>query len=185
MVISLGRVKRISTAEPSFTSLARKKYTPRELTSRDSVLVSPTAAPVVQRTVSGSRMEKRWVVRRSEPVKEVLLIEDKVYLGKAQVTIELRIQKRFNLEKYRCTRTGPENWNQRLRQPFPGGRKRASLGIPLTITKDWPLRPNTVVAPQEPGCVTTDRSAGGESHRAPTRGGRRRRVCRRCCADGS
>src|SRR6266478_757556 len=108
MVISLGRVKRISTAEPSFTSLARKKYTPRELTSRDSVLVSPTAAPVVQRTVSGSRMEKRWVVRRSEPVKEVLLIEERVYPGKANVTIGRRIQKRFNLEKYGCTRTGPE-----------------------------------------------------------------------------
>src|SRR5713101_75540 len=107
-VISLGRVNRISTAEPSFTSLARKKYTPRELTSRDSVLVSPTAAPVVQRTVSGSRMEKRWVVRRSEPVKEVLLIEERVYPAMAQGTIGLRIQKRFNLEKYRCTRTGPE-----------------------------------------------------------------------------
>src|SRR6266478_3188430 len=108
MVISLGRVKRISTAEPSFTSLARKKYTPRELTSRDSVLVSPTAAPVVQRTVSGSRMEKRWVVRRSEPVKEVLLIEDKVYPGKAQVTIGLRIQKWLNFQKYGSTRTWPE-----------------------------------------------------------------------------
>src|SRR6266478_4659018 len=108
MVISLGRVKRISTAEPSFTSLARKKYTPRELTSRDSVLVSPTAAPVVQRTVSGSRMEKRWVVRRSEPVKAVLLSEERVYLGRVQGTIGLRIQKRFNLEKYGSTRTGAE-----------------------------------------------------------------------------
>jgi len=72
------------------------------------VLVSPTAAPVVQRTVSGSRMEKRWVVRRSEPVKAVLLIEERVYPGKAQGTIGLRIQKRFNFEKYRCTRTQPE-----------------------------------------------------------------------------
>ncbi len=69
------------------------------------MLVSPTAAPVVQRTVSGSRMEKRWVVRRSEPVKAVLLSEERVYPGKAQVTIGLRIQKGFNFKKYRCTRT--------------------------------------------------------------------------------
>src|SRR2546430_17631532 len=103
-VISFGRVRRISTGDPSLTSLERKKYTPRELTSRDSVLVSPTAAPVVQRTVSGSRMEKRWVVRRSEPVKEVLLIERKVYPGGVQGTIELWVQKRFNFAKYRCTR---------------------------------------------------------------------------------
>src|SRR5947209_9053353 len=108
MVISLGSVRRISTGEPSLTSLERKKYTPRELTSRDSVLVSPTAAPVVQRTVSGSRMEKRWVVRRSEPVKAALLIEERVYLGKVQVTIGLRIQNRFNVEKYRRTRTRAE-----------------------------------------------------------------------------
>src|SRR6267378_8126565 len=107
-VISLGRVRRISTAEPSFTSLERKKYTPRELTSRDSVLVSPTAAPVVQRTVSGSRMEKRWVVRRSEPVKEVILIEERVYPGAAQGTIELWVQNRFNFAKYRCTRPWTE-----------------------------------------------------------------------------
>jgi len=46
------------------------------------VLVSPTAAPVVQRTVSGSRMVKRCVVRRSEPVKTVLLTEAKVYPGR-------------------------------------------------------------------------------------------------------
>jgi hypothetical protein len=58
--------------------------------------------------VSGSRMEKRWVVRRSEPVKEVLLIEERVYPGKAQGTIGLRIQKRLNVEKYRRTRTGSE-----------------------------------------------------------------------------
>src|SRR5216683_2762505 len=107
-VISLGRVRRISTGEPALTSLERKKETPRELTSRDSVLVSPTAAPVVQRTVSGSRMEKRWVVRRSEPVKAVLLIEERVYLGKVQGTIGLRIQNRFNVEKYRGTRTEAE-----------------------------------------------------------------------------
>jgi hypothetical protein len=50
-------------------------------------------------------MEKRWVVRRSEPVKEVLLIEERVYPGKAQGTIGLQIQKRFNFEKYGCTRT--------------------------------------------------------------------------------
>src|ERR1700730_4925835 len=105
-VISLGRVRRISTGEPSFTSFCRKKYTPRELTSLDSVLVSPTAAPVVQRTVSGSRMEKRCVVRRSEPVKEVLLVEDRVYLGGAQGTIGLQVQNRFNFARYRCTRTG-------------------------------------------------------------------------------
>src|SRR5947209_19896802 len=114
MVISLGSVRRISTGEPSLTSLERKKYTPRELTSRDSVLVSPTAAPVVQRTVSGSRMEKRWVVRRSEPVKAVLLIEERVYLGKVQGTIGLRIQKRFNVEKYRRTRTELEIGTFRL-----------------------------------------------------------------------
>src|SRR6266699_1481933 len=108
MVISLGSVRRISTGEPSLTSLERKKYTPRELTSRDSVLVSPTAAPVVQRTVSGSRMEKRCVVRRSEPVKEALLIEMRVYLGRDQLTIGLRIQNRFNTKKYRRTRTEPE-----------------------------------------------------------------------------
>jgi hypothetical protein len=41
-------------------------------------------------------MEKRWVVRRSEPVKEVLLIEERVYPGAAQGTIGLRIQNRFN-----------------------------------------------------------------------------------------
>src|ERR1700731_4017944 len=105
-VISFGRVNRISTGDPSFTSFAKKKYTPRELTSRDSVLVSPTAAPVVQRTVSGRRMEKRWVVRRSEPVKEVLLIEGKGYPGRTQGTIGLRIQNRFKSEKYRRTRTG-------------------------------------------------------------------------------
>src|SRR6266481_9392391 len=125
MVISLGRVKRISTADPSFTSFCRKKYTPRELTSRDSVLVSPTAAPVVQRTVSGRRMEKRWVVRRSEPVKEVLLIEGKVYLGGTQGTIGLRIQNRFNSKKYRRTRTGSKNWDQGMGEPHPGCRKRA------------------------------------------------------------
>src|SRR6267143_16619 len=103
-VISLGRVMRISTAEPSFTSLERKKYTPRELTSRDSVLVSPTAAPVVQRTVSGSRIEKRRPVRRPEPVKAILLDERKVYPGGAHWTIELRVQNRFNAGRYRCTR---------------------------------------------------------------------------------
>src|SRR5882724_11170355 len=102
-VISFGKVKRISIAEPCLTSLERKKYTPRELTSRDSVLVSPTAAPVVQRTVSGSRMEKRWVVRRSEPVKGILLVEERVYPGGVQGTIELWVQKRFNFGKYRCT----------------------------------------------------------------------------------
>jgi len=50
-------------------------------------------------------MEKRWVVRRSEPVKEVLLLEGRVYPGVAQGTIGLRIQNRFNAEKYRRTRT--------------------------------------------------------------------------------
>jgi hypothetical protein len=50
-------------------------------------------------------MEKRWVVRRSEPVKEVLLIEGRVYPGKDQGTIGLRIQKRFDIKKYRRTRT--------------------------------------------------------------------------------
>jgi hypothetical protein len=47
-------------------------------------------------------------VRRSEPVKAVLLIEERVYPGKAQGTIGLRVQKRFNFEKYRCTRTERE-----------------------------------------------------------------------------
>src|SRR6202007_1621459 len=70
-VISFGKVSRISTGEPSLTSLDKKKYTPRELTSRDSVLVSPTAAPVVHRTVSGSRMLNRCDVRRSVAVKIV------------------------------------------------------------------------------------------------------------------
>jgi hypothetical protein len=54
-------------------------------------------------------MEKRWVVRRSEPVKEVLLMAERVYPGKAQGTIGLRVQKRFNFEKYECTRTEAEN----------------------------------------------------------------------------
>src|SRR5216683_6029393 len=102
-VISLGRVRRISTGEPALTSLERKKETPRELTSRDSVLVSPTAAPVVQRTVSGSRIWKRCVVRRSEPVKAYLLIEERVYPGAAQGTIGLRVQNRFNSSRYVCT----------------------------------------------------------------------------------
>jgi hypothetical protein len=53
-------------------------------------------------------MEKRWVVRRSEPVKEVLLMAERVYPGKAQVTIGLGVQNRFNFEKYECTRTEPE-----------------------------------------------------------------------------
>jgi hypothetical protein len=56
-------------------------------------------------------MEKRWVVRRSEPVKEVLLIEERVYPGAAQRTIGLRIQNRFNPEKYGCTRTTARNWD--------------------------------------------------------------------------
>ena len=51
-------------------------------------------------------MEKRWVVRRSEPVKEVLLIEGRVYPGGAQGTIGLRIQKGLDIKKYRRTRTG-------------------------------------------------------------------------------
>src|SRR5712692_8746545 len=106
-VISLGRVRSISTGEPSLTSLERKKYTPRELTSRDSVLVSPTAAPVVQRTVSGSRMEKRWVVRRSEPVKAYLQnrrIECSRVGGVG--TIGLQVQKGPWERKYGGTTTG-------------------------------------------------------------------------------
>src|SRR6266850_417228 len=128
-VISLGRVRRISTGEPSFTSFWRKKYTPRELTSRDSVLVSPTAAPVVQRTVSGRRMEKRWVVRRSEPVKAVLLIEGKVYLGGTQGTIGLRIQNRFSSEKYRRTRTGLKTGTKRWANPVRNA-ENALVGDP-------------------------------------------------------
>src|SRR5713226_7318352 len=50
-------------------------------------------------------MEKRWVVRRSEPVKEVLLVEERVYPGGVQGTIELWVQIRFNFARYRCTRT--------------------------------------------------------------------------------
>src|SRR6267143_3106873 len=138
-VISLGSVRRVSTGEPSLTSLERKNYTPRELTSRDSVLVSPTAAPVVQRTVSGSRMEKRWVVRRSEPVKEVLLIEERVYTGAAQGTIGLRIQNRFNAEKYRGTRTEPETRTRGYERP-PRIKKTHVLATALTVTKHWPLR---------------------------------------------
>src|ERR1700730_12711099 len=105
-VISFGRVSRISTGEPSLTSLERKKYTPRELTSRDSVLVSPTAAPVVQRTVSGRRMEKRWVVRRSEPVKAEPPDRMRVYPGIILGTIGLWVQKNSELCGYQCTRTG-------------------------------------------------------------------------------
>src|SRR5712691_6164609 len=86
-------------------------------------------------------MEKRWVVRRSEPVKEVLLIEDKVYPGKAQVTIGLRIQKRFNLEKYGCTRTRPENWNQRLRQPYSWRQKTHLFGNPANHNKRLAITP--------------------------------------------
>jgi hypothetical protein len=37
--------------------------------------VSPTATPVVQRTVKGRRMVKRCVVRRSVPVKENLRVD--------------------------------------------------------------------------------------------------------------
>src|ERR1700722_5225895 len=107
-VISFGSVRRISTDEPSRTSLDRKKETPRELTGRGSVLVSPSAAPVVQRRVSGSRIWKRCVVRRSEPVKASLLIEDRVYPGAVQGTIGLRVQNRLNTRKNRCTRTAAE-----------------------------------------------------------------------------
>src|ERR1700731_3625047 len=105
-VISFGRVNRISTGDPSFTFFCRKKYTPRELTSRDSVLVSPTAAPVVQRTVSGRRMEKRWVVRRSEPVKAEPPDRMRVYPGITLGTIGLWVQSHSQLCGYRCTRTG-------------------------------------------------------------------------------
>ena len=37
-------------------SFGKKKYTPRELTSRDSVVNSPIADPLVQRTIMGSRI---------------------------------------------------------------------------------------------------------------------------------
>src|ERR1700732_2546223 len=105
-VISFGRVNRIATGYPSFTSCAKKKYTPRELTSRDSVLVSPTAAPVVQRTVSGRRMEKRWVGRGSERVKRGPPDRKRVYPGITMGTIGLWVQKNLSLCGYQCTRTG-------------------------------------------------------------------------------
>jgi hypothetical protein len=47
-------------------------------------------------------------VRRSEPVKAYLLIEERVYPGAVQGTIGLGIQKRFNIGEYACTRTFEE-----------------------------------------------------------------------------
>src|SRR5437016_13763943 len=86
-------------------------------------------------------MEKRWVVRRSEPVKEVLLIEGKVYPGETQGTIGLRIQNRFNFKKYRCTRTEPKTGtNDAL--ALARIRSRALSGSSLTITKHWYLPAN-------------------------------------------
>src|SRR5436190_8204270 len=79
-------------------------------------------------------MEKRWVVRRSEPVKEVLLIEGKVYPGGTQGTIGLRIQNRFNFKKYRRTRTGSKTGTKDGRTPFRMQKTRFP-GTPLTITK--------------------------------------------------
>jgi hypothetical protein len=67
-------------------------------------------------------------VRRSEPVKAVLLIEERVYPGKAQGTIGLRIQKRFNLEKYGCTRTEPEIGTIGLGMEAGGWRVRDGPG---------------------------------------------------------
>ena len=86
-------------------------------------------------------MEKRWVVRRSEPVKEVLLMEGKVYPGGTQGTIGLRIQNRSNSEKYRRTRTGPKTGTKGWANP---SRMQKTLFpvIPLTITKHRYLHQN-------------------------------------------
>src|SRR5260370_38017119 len=74
-------------------------------------------------------MEKRWVVRRSEPVKEVLLIEERVYPGGVQGTIGLQVQKRLNFGKYRCTRTWRNNAARSSvsRPPTPQDTLPASL----------------------------------------------------------
>src|SRR5437588_11962613 len=64
-VISCGKVKIISTGDQLVTCLGRKKYTPSELTSRDSVCASPTAAPLVQPTDMGHWIPTRRAVRRS------------------------------------------------------------------------------------------------------------------------
>jgi hypothetical protein len=47
-------------------------------------------------------------VRRSEPVKAYLLIEERVYPGAVLGTIGLRVQNRFNSGRYACTRTFEE-----------------------------------------------------------------------------
>src|SRR6267378_6432987 len=87
-------------------------------------------------------MEKRWVVRRSEPVKEVLLIEGKVYPGGTQGTIGLRIQNRFNSNKYRRTRTGSKTGTKGWANPIQNA-ENAFSGIPLTISKYRHLHQNT------------------------------------------
>ena len=78
-------------------------------------------------------MEKRWVVRRSEPVKEVLLIEGRVYPGRAQGTIGLRIQKRRDIKKYRRTRTRPEigtiGWELAFRPEEHRGREAYAVFV--------------------------------------------------------
>src|SRR6266446_6566074 len=86
-------------------------------------------------------MEKRWVVRRSEPVKEVLLIEGRVYPGRAQGTIGLRIQKRRDIKKYRRTRTRPEigtiGWELAFRPEEHHGRRLTLSLLRIRPTPYW------------------------------------------------
>jgi hypothetical protein len=95
-------------------------------------------------------MEKRWVVRRSEPVKEVLLIEGRVYPGGAQGTIGLRIQKGLDIKKYRRTRTSTKIGTIGWELAFRAGEHRG----PSSVSRDR--------HPEKGGC---DRGTGGECQR--------------------
>src|ERR1022692_3591943 len=64
-VNSCGRTIMISRSESGFSPFGKWKYSPRELTSRDSVAASTTTLSSAQRTVSGKRMIKRRDARRS------------------------------------------------------------------------------------------------------------------------
>jgi hypothetical protein len=97
-------------------------------------------------------------VRRSEPVKAYLLIEERVYLGAVQGTIGLRVQNRFNSGRYACTRTFVENgaWGSskaarafvtrdlrvgRVREKKPGDLK----GLRTSSDRKMDPRPNVGV----------------------------------------